>query len=263
MKRALEWLISRMRRDGDLRGWLRRRYEDDRPVGNMYDHAIATIALCEAYSLTKDAALLEPSKLAVGFLLKAQNKELGGWRYIPGEDSDTSSLGWAYMALRSAEMAGIEIPQEAFEKADAWLQRVSGGKTGGIYGYRKHEAKRPAMIATGMFCRQLAGASKTDPRMHEGVSYISTHPLNAEEIDFYYMYYGTLVLFQQQGPAWEKWNARMKAILLARQHKKGRKAGSWDPAMWYALQMGRVGATAFGTLSLEVYYRLLPMYGFE
>jgi len=55
----------------------------------------------------------------------------------------------------------------------------------------------------------------------------------------------------------------MKAILLAGQHKKGRRAGSWDLAMWYALQMGRVGATAFGALSFEVYYRLLPMYGFE
>ena len=263
VKRALEWLIARMREDGDLRGWLRRRYEDDRLLGNMYDHSIATIALCEAYNLTSDDALLEPSKRAVEFLLKAQNKELGGWRYIPGKDSDTSSLGWAYMALRSAQMAGIEVPKEAFEKADSWLKSVSGGKAGGVFGYRKHEAKRPAMVATGMFCRQLAGVPKTDPSMHEGASYLSTHPLDAEEIDFYYMYYGTLVLYQQQGPVWEKWNARMKAVLLAKQHKKGRKAGSWDPAMWYDVQMGRVGATACGTLSLEVYYRLLPMYGFD
>ncbi|OVE74220.1 hypothetical protein BVX94_00980, partial [bacterium B17] len=263
VKRALDWLKFKMRKEGDLRGWLRRRYEADKLLGNMYDHSLGTIALCEAYSLTKDEALLEPAERAVKFLIKAQNNEMGGWRYKPGEDSDTSSLGWAFMALKSAEMAGIEVPKKSFEGAERWLKSVSGGKSGGTYGYQKHETKRPAMVATGMFCRQLAGVPKTDPRMYESVSYMATHPLSAEEIDFYYIYYGTLVLYQHQGPVWEKWNAQMKAILLARQHKKGRKAGSWDPSMWYGFQMGRVGATAIGTLSLEVYYRLLPMYGFE
>ena len=55
----------------------------------------------------------------------------------------------------------------------------------------------------------------------------------------------------------------MKQVLLATQHKTGRNAGTWNPGMWYGFQMGRVGSTALSTLSLEVYYRILPIYGFR
>jgi hypothetical protein len=262
VKTSVDWLVSQMLENGDMRGWSRHRYEEDELLGNMYDHTIATIALCEAYGLTKDKELLEPCRKAVAFLVAAQEQKLGGWRYDPNEDSDTSVLGWAYMALKSAELAGIDLPKETFSRADTWLKGVSGGKFGGIYGYQKPEKKREAMVATGMFCRQLGGVPANDPGMHEGMGYIATHPLSAEELDYYYMYYGTLVMYQNQGPIWEEWNERMKEIVLAAQHKSGSKRGTWDPEKWYGFQMGRVVSTAISTLSLEVYYRILPIYGF-
>jgi hypothetical protein len=258
VRKALNWLLSQMKDDGAL-------YSGQAPRNNwMYDHGMATIALCEAYGLSKDPALLGPAKRAVQFIIDAQNPQTHGWRYLPRQDADTSVFGWHYMALRSARLAGIDVPEEVFLKANKWLDRVGGGQHGGIYGYQGPDASRPAMIATGMFCRQLAGVRRTDPKMQEGALYMRGHPILAEPMNYYYLYYGTLALYQHQGEIWEDWNKRMKEILLSLQDKTGADAGSW-PAVrdWHGERMGRVVTTAMATLSLEVYYRLLPLYGFH
>jgi len=115
-----------------------------------------------------------------------------------------------------------------------------------------------------MFCRQLAKVPPTDPRMKEGADYMRMHPISIQDLDFYYLYYGTLALYQHQGIVWEDWNTRMKEILPDIQVKSGRHSGSWNtPEKGYGQQMGRVVTTAIATLSLEVYYRILPIYGFR
>ena len=78
----------------------------------MYSHAIATMALCEAYGLSKDPRLKEPAQRAINFIAQSQNKYDGGWRYSPGMAGDTSVFGWQMFALRSARLAGPERPQE-------------------------------------------------------------------------------------------------------------------------------------------------------
>ena len=87
--KAIHWLTAKMHPDGDLRG----------DGGNMYDHGIASIALAEAYGLTKDPALREAVEKLTGFIVRAQNPQTGGWRYQPGDAGDTSVLGWQVMAL--------------------------------------------------------------------------------------------------------------------------------------------------------------------
>ena len=47
------------------------------------------------------------------------------------------------------------------------------------------------------------------------------------------------------------------------QRKDGNEAGSWDLGSGHAVVGGRVVSTGLATLSLEVYYRLLPMHGFR
>jgi len=245
-KRAIQWLIAQQKENGDLRS------------KDMYDHAIATMALTEAYGITKDENLREPAEKAVDFIVKAQHKTTGGWRYQPGNPGDTSVFGWQVMALKSAEMSGIEVPAKSFEMAAKWLDKVGGGKHGGHYGYTgKNPA--PAMTAEGMFCRQLMGWSREEPKMRETAAYLNTRL--PEGVDFYYWYYGALSLFQHQGPVWEEWNDRLKKKLKHIQVKSGKNAGSWDPTGTLGNRMGRVVSTAMATLSLEVYYRYLPLYG--
>jgi hypothetical protein len=76
----------------------------------------------------------------------------------------------------------------------------------------------------------------------------------------YYWYYATLAMYQHGGKEWDTWNEAIKTQLLANQHTRGELAGSWDPDDVWAGVGGRVYQTAICTLSLEVYYRYLPLY---
>ena len=143
VRKAIDWLLAQIKEeDGDARG----------KGGDMYDHGIATIALAECYALTKDKAILAKLEKAVEFIVEAQSPKNGGWRYRPGEHAgDTSVVGWQVLALRSARMAGLEVPESAFDGARRWLDHVGGGPHRGLYGYQNRQPK-PAMVAEGMFC---------------------------------------------------------------------------------------------------------------
>src|SRR5262249_42474485 len=123
---GLNFLLRSQGPDGDLRGL-------SRPVG-MYCHAIASLALCEAYALTRDERLRQPVERAVAFLLASRAKDGLAWRYLPGDQygGDTSILGWAIMVLKSAKEVGIPLPADAREGALGWLKKVAEGEHGGL-----------------------------------------------------------------------------------------------------------------------------------
>ena len=122
--------------------------------------------------------------------------------------------------------------------------------------------RNPRLTAIGMLCRVFIGED-TKGRMLRAHGYkILEHLPKAGKTDFYKMYYATLAMFQMGGEFWEKWNENMKKILLDSQRKGGCADGSWDPtgfASWADQRAGRVFYTAVGCLSLEVYYRYLPV----
>ncbi len=91
----------------------------------MYSHGLATIALSEAYGLSGDKQVGQAAGRAVDFILRAQNKKDGGWRYNPGDAGDTSVVGWQLMALKSAHMAGISFSGDAFNQTSKWLDSVA------------------------------------------------------------------------------------------------------------------------------------------
>ena len=91
--KASHWLIRHQQPDGNLAKGCEQM---------MYSHGLATIALCEAYGLTGDKQVGMAAQGAVNFILDAQNKADGGWRYNPGDPGDTSVVGWQLMALKSA-----------------------------------------------------------------------------------------------------------------------------------------------------------------
>lgn len=246
--KAIEWLIKQVKPDGDIRGI----------GGNMYDQGIASIALAEAYALTRDPVLATTVSNIVGFIERAQNPNTGGWRYMPGDPGDTSVFGWQAMALVSASMAGIAVPKEHMDMAGKWLTSVSGGDRGGLYGYTDKNVSR-GMTAEAMFCRQILGMRPDDARMQESAGYLRLQLPTTGAKDLYYWYYATLALYQHGGQEWEDWNRSLKTILPGMQVESGEDAGAWLPAgMAQGDAMGKVVSTALATLSLEVYYRYLP-----
>ena len=97
----------------------------------------------------------------------------------------------------------------------------------------------------------------------ESAGILKMNPIRPHKFDSYYLYYGTLALYQHQGPLWETWNEHLKETVPLLQKKTGSKTGSWDASYGLAGNGGRVASTALTTLSLEVYYRILPIYGFR
>lgn len=248
--KGLKWLLSQQNKlTGDLRG--------SHPLHNgMYDQMIGTLALAEAYGLTKDQELFEAAQSAVFFIADAQSDKDGGWRYQPKQEGDLSVSGWAILALKSAELSGIHVSQKTYDGVRKFLTSVSTGEEGGRYGYLPGGGgSTPAMNATGFFCSQLMGLSANTPRAFETAAFLNKTGLTAEDV--YYVYYGTLSAYQNQGTAWRQWNKQLKEKVLAIQAQDG----SWSVAHSHSQQMGRVITTALMALSLQAHYRYTPLYG--
>ena len=134
--------------------------------------------------------------------------------------------------------------------------RASGG-----YGYTSPSGSH-AMSAVGLLCRQyLQNWGPAQPDMQKGVkNIIMKHPIGKRK-HIYYYYYATQVMHHFGGEAWERWNKSMQKEYLSTQQKVGQDAGSWSPrGDAHASRGGRLMYTSLVLLSLEVYYRYLPLY---
>src|SRR5262249_23946749 len=157
---------------------------------------------------------------AVNFLVKSQH-DAGGWRYHPGEAGDTSVVGWVVMALKSAQMAGLEVPELTMKKAIRYLDSCKSDSDG--YGYVGKGAT-PRMSAVGLLCRQyLQGWASQNPAMINGVkNHIKTVPPSPGRKDIYYYYYATQVMHHYGTNAWTEWNDVMRELLIKTQDRSGK-----------------------------------------
>jgi hypothetical protein len=176
------------------------------------------------------------------------------------ERGDTSQLGWQLMSLKSAELAGLNVPSSAGDGAVRFLKSVSIGQFGGKASYRPGEHPSPTMTAEALVCRQFLGMARENPATNEAADYLTAQLPSADRINLYYWYYGTLGLYQLQDDHWQRWNTALQNTLVSRQHNDGELAGSWDPECLWGGYGGRVYSTALSALCLEVYYRYLPIY---
>jgi hypothetical protein len=257
MEKGLHFLLKLQAPDGSF-------FRDVPGNARLYTHGQVTIALCELYGMTGDSALKEPCERAVEFCIQSQDS-LGGWRYIPGTDSDTSVTGWVMMGLQSARMAGIKVPEATLDKVGKYLDEASSeNKT--RYSYVPGAAPTETMTAEGLLCRQYLGWPQSDERLQAGARFLLL-PENLpswEARNVYYWYYATQMLHHLEGEPWQKWNGVMRDLLVEKQVKSGKERGSWDPFRptpdrWGA-HAGRLYVTCLSICILEVYYRHLPLY---
>ena len=171
------------------------------------------------------------------------------------------------MALKSAQMAGLQVNQQTLAGAHKWLKSVAKGQKGGLFAYRPDSGPSPTMTSVGVLATQYLGAQRNDPRVVEGMNFFMATMPNPKARNCYYWYYATQVMHNLPGPEWDRWNREMRRILIESQVKEGCATGSWDPkvptADPHGEAGGRVMVTAIATLTLEVYYRYLPLYQLE
>ncbi len=277
VSRAIGFLAKNQRATGDL-------YIPQNPAsdqnGWLYSHAIASLALCEAYGMTQDENLRPIAQKAVNFMVASQDPKRGGWRYRPESGSDTSVTGWYMMALQSAKLAGLEVPPTTFNAIKNYVERAQvSSEEPHLYRYNPFAPDtdeyryglRPTAVMTsvGLLIRLYLGWQRNDKQMMDGASYLLTHsPKNGSKEkslrDTYYWYYATQVIFHMGGDYWKRWHDTLNPILIRDQVREGRYAGSWDPMkpvpdLW-ANYGGRLYVTTMNLLSLEVSYRHLPLY---
>jgi hypothetical protein len=270
---ALRFILNRQRSDGAF---------GESKTFDMYTHGLATIALCEAYGMTGDQRIREAAQKAVLFICTAQSSTKGGWRYQPRTDGDTSVTGWQVMALKSAQIAGLPVPAQTLEGASKWLDYAE---------YKKMVSNRPRirysyevmndLNVVGRFVPKGTGTTSTTAAGLLNRLYLGWGPRNASMIagcdelmdslppvdpktlnkDIYYWYYASQVMHHMGGEYWNTWNPRMREYLIKSQERQGHKTGSWDPTGDPWAQMGgRLYETSLSILTLEVYYRHLPLY---
>ncbi len=246
---GLDYLISRIRKSywgGNL------------AEGTMYAQAIATIALSEAYTMTRDPKLKPEIDSAMEYIVTAQHSA-GGWRYSPGEPGDTTVTGWQMMALKSCELAGISVPAATIKKGRLFLASV-GDESTGQFGYKSKDAD-PTSTAIGLLIQMYHGWSREHRGVFEGSRYLVK--LGPSKNNIYFNYYATLALFHARHSDWDQWNQQMRDYLVRTQAKKGHSAGSWFFKEKYGSVGGRLYTTAMAVMILEVYYRYLPLFDSE
>lgn len=253
VRRGLGFLARSQAADGNLAG-------NAELFARMYCHGMATLALSEAYGMTGDPALRPYLERALHYTVRAQHPQNGGWRYQPGDEGDTSQLGWQLMALHSAELAGLPIPAASRAGMIRFLNLVTTGPRRGLAGYRPYTAASRTMTAEALVCKLFLGLPQDEAATAEAVAYLLQETPQGGPFNEYYWYYATLALFQLQGDAWEAWNGALQARLLASQETSGTLAGSWPTDTVWGGYGGRVYTTAMNALCLEVYYRYLPIY---
>ena len=231
----------------------------------FYTQGQCAIAICELYGMSKDPKYKEPAQRAIDYCLRSQSPE-GGWRYSPNTDSDVSVTGWIVMALQSARMADLEVPDESLLKVEKYLDGIAQDN-GARYPYQRGGDVRVSMTAEALLMRQYLGWRRDDPRLISGVDWI-TLPENLinfkNDRNVYYWYYATQVAHHMEGSHWKRWNKVMRQILPEQQVSRGKESGSWDPNKpsedQWANHGGRLYVTCLSIYMLEVYYRHMPIY---
>ena len=246
----------------------------------IYDHAIATLAVCEAFYFSKSPLIKRTAQMAINYIQRARNP-YGAWRYDvpPIGDNDTSVTGWMIFALASGKDAGLVVDEAALEGAASWLDEVSDPATGrcGYDTFGSASSRTPAnehyprekgeaMTAVALLCRFfLHQTPEETPIMEKHADLLKRTPPEWDPdgygCDMYYWYYGTYAMFQKGGQHWKAWNTAMKTAVLSSQRHDGSSKGSWDPVGPWGYAGGRVYSTALMTLCLEVYFRYAQVLG--
>jgi hypothetical protein len=256
VERGLRFLVAKQKDQGDF------------GAGSLAQ-ALATTALCEAYSMTADPALRGPAQRALEWIIRTQ-QEGGGWTDDPEKKPTLPVAVWQIMALRSGHLAGLRIPNATWLRVNAFLDAL-GSDDGSTYGISAKPAgyRSNIALASGLLCRMYMGWGPRNAGLQRGVQLLRQALPNPDPNDFLLDYICTQVFFHLAAvnpEAWEQWNPKMRDLLIDKQddgtnteHRD--QKGSWSPeGDVQAARGGRLLKTAMSLLILETYYRHLPLY---
>ncbi|HUY89549.1 MAG TPA: prenyltransferase/squalene oxidase repeat-containing protein [Pirellulales bacterium] len=272
--RALDYLVARQGFHGELVGSM-----NDRSTSAdlskarfdhcyMYEHGIASFALCEACAVAKASRsvpspkLMEAAAKAVKFIELQQHLD-GGWRYTVelGEPSDTSVSGWSMLALKTAREAEIALDERTIPRLVEFFDREQEPLTGRTH-YTLANFNTDALTGVGMLVDEFILLKRDTRRIALASLYLADQaeerwgPHKNSPADYYLWYNCTLAMFQAGGEPWQRWNAVVRDRVVSLQERgETCRRGSWPPNDRWSGTGGRIYSTALAVLTLEAYYR--------
>ena len=271
VKRAVVWLQQQQGQNGLFGKKASHDY--------IYDQAIATYAMCEAYGLSGSRVLRRTAQRAINYLESHRNP-YAVWRYQPRDnDNDTSVTSWCLQAYSAAKGYKLRVNPQALKAGIKYLDRVTVLATGRC-GYTKrgekssrfagqHSTKFPVestepLTAAGLYLRALLGQDPKKTRvMSAAAKTVRERAPDDREpgsVDFYYWFYAAHALHQVGDSASNAWNRKLQRRLMKNQRRKKNFSGSWDPSGVWGQSGGRVYATALAILALEAPYRVARLH---
>lgn len=244
----------------------------------IYDHAIASFAMCEAYGISKDMRLKKAAQMGINYLESHRNP-YACWRYQPRDnDNDSSVTGWCLRAYRSASDFGLQVNRQALKITANFLDELTDPASGRL-GYTKrgegssrhpgdHATRFPiesgeSLTALGLASRFLLKQSPDrQPVMRLAADRLLAKlpdATNAGAVDHYYWFHGTTAMMSMGGNHWQQWSRAAAATLLGMQRKDGHLLGSWDSSGVWGRDGGRVYSTALMLVSMQTICRYIRL----
>ncbi|MEK7470286.1 MAG: hypothetical protein AAB074_23190 [Planctomycetota bacterium] len=209
---------------GKAEGWLRGYLP-----GTDREEALVALALCESAGYSEAEEAKEAARRAMGRLL-ARQREDGSW-------DDPHDTVWAAIALKSAQVSGLELPEGSSDRVANWLgQRLKSG--GG-------DAEA--------FASLLWRHSPHDPALRRIVYDSARNLPDVSKPDFVRCYFGSLAAFQydaggfRSGPDRHWVNGLRRALAMTAE-----VGGGWSGDI---ATTGAVVRNALGSMSLMRFTR--------
>lgn len=260
VRRGIDWLLRQQLPDGRIG-------PQGEPI--VLAHAMATLALAEEFSMTRDWRVGTPLRNACRWLSSITAHDgSSGFPYRAGRNASLMTSVWAHMALATAIRAGVpqsDAPPERLEALMAWFgsqTRYDTPLTDAASEVLAQSELLPTSGAAALACLQEEPELK--PRLESWLARMGKEPPTLETRagdarDVRYMFLGSLALANHASDAaGEKWKAAMAATILSRQVKGERDAneGAFESTSTYADIYGRAFSTAFTALSIENAWRV-------
>ena len=251
-----------------------------------YDHAVATYALCEAYTFCKQMDIPSIANLeqvvtkAVDQIMKGQNAN-GGWAYNyntqPGAHTDLSVTGWNVQALKAAEHGGIKPTKgdirSTLRKASSYVRKnvMPDGK----FAYKENgNMPRSSLVGVGVLSLQMTG-NGSDSAARKGLDWIKNNVKTLQwgqgsgtenvKSNLYMHYYCVQAAMNRGGDVWKAYNRAFRDSTLGAQASDGSFMPNGFGGPGGVVQTSqnrhandRIYRQCLATLMLETYYRFLP-----
>ena len=235
--RGLMFLIETAKKNPH--GMLAETWEGGKSGAGTYEHAIATDALGQAYTLARLGSkslpgLREAYEKAIALIISHQTPE-GSWSYggrdiayNPQKGKDLSLANWHFLALHTAQDCGLKIQrlESAMKKASSYIQDMQtkdGGFGASSREFHYNQWSLSGGATAGLMLLEDSSAAQAQKGIRFIHNYLTAEPPEWDQSCNLYCWYGyTNALHQAGGAEWLSYAKKVFPQVIAAQEPDGR-----------------------------------------